>query len=74
MTPRQYNELQRQATVTKTRVQRFVELQDMINHQIDTVGEADIQLAKELDELGEQLTGIEVSLLYSHYEGDDMGY
>ena len=72
MTPRQYNELQRQATVTKTRVQRFVELQDMINHQINTVGKADTHLAKELDELGDQLTGYEVSLLYSHYEGDEV--
>ena len=63
MTPRQYNEYQRQATVTKTRVQRFIELQTTINNQIDWDGQADIQLADELDELGRQLTNEEISVI-----------
>ena len=63
MTPRQYNEYQRQVTVTKTRVQRFIELQTTINNQIDWDGQANEQLADELDELGRQLTDYEIGVL-----------
>ncbi len=74
MTPRQFNELNRQADVVVTRVQRFIELQAQVNEQIDTHGEADTQLADELNQLGDQLTGDEISQLYLHYDGDVMEY
>jgi len=72
MTPRQFNELNRQATVTVTRVQRFIQLNAQINEQIDTYGEAEIELTNELALLGDQLTGSEIAELYLHYDGDTM--
>ena len=64
MTPSQYNELQRQATVTKTRVQRVIELQQQLNNQIDEYGyAADETIAEELDRLMDQLTNREISIL-----------
>jgi len=74
MTPRQFNELNRQATVTVTRVQRFIELQTQVNNQIHQHGEADHQLVDELEMLGDQLTGDEIAQLYLHYDGDEMEY
>ncbi len=68
MTPRQFNELNRQADVVVTRVQRFIELQAQINNQIDTRGEADGELADELALLGDQLTRDEINQLYVHYQ------
>jgi len=60
--------------MTSTNVTKFIELQNAINAQIDQYGEADAQLAGELDLLGDQLTGDEVNQLYIHYEGDDAEY
>jgi len=55
-------------------VKRFLELQNEINIQISNNGEADAQLAGELDLLGDQLTGDEINQLYIHFEGDEMEY
>jgi hypothetical protein len=55
-------------------VKRFIELQTQINTQITQYGEADAQLAGELDLLGDQLTGDEINQLYIHFEGDEMEY
>jgi len=55
-------------------VKRFIELQNEINIQIRNNGEADAQLAGELDLLGDQLTGDEINQLYIHFEGDEMEY
>lgn len=46
-----------------TNVERFIELQTAINNQIDQYGQADEQLADELDQLGDQLTDAEISAL-----------
>lgn len=51
-------------------VKRFIELQTQVNNQIDQYGEADVQTAGELEVLGDQLTGTEVAILCSYYEGD----
>jgi hypothetical protein len=53
-------------------VKRFIALQTQVNNQIDQYGEADAQTAGELEVLGDQLTGTEVAILCSHYEGDDV--
>ena len=58
-------------------VKRFIELQTQVNNQIDQHGEADVQLAGELESLGDQLTGDEISVLCSYMENDvveDMEY
>jgi hypothetical protein len=54
-------------------VKRFIALQTQVNAQIDQYGEADIQLAGELELVGDQLTGTEIAILCSIYEGDDVG-
>ena len=54
-------------------IKRFIALQNQVNDQIRTNGEADVQLAGELELVGDQLTGTEVAVLCSYYEGDDMG-
>ncbi len=38
-----------------TNAKRFIMLQEQINKQIDTVGQADIELADELDRISDQL-------------------
>ena len=53
-------------------VKRFIALQNQINNQIDQYGEADAQLAGELELVGDQLTGSEIAVLCSYYEKDDM--
>jgi hypothetical protein len=53
-------------------VKRFIALQTQVNAQINQYGEADVQLAGELEIVGDQLTGTEVAVLCSYYEGDDM--
>ena len=60
--------------MTSINVTKFIALQNAINAQITKYGEADAQLAGELDLLGDQLTGDEINQLYVHYEGDDMEY
>lgn len=60
--------------MTTTNVKRFIELQTQINTQIALTGEADAQLAGELEMLGDQLTSDEINQLYIHYEGDEMEY
>ena len=55
-------------------VKKFIELQDEINRSIYLTGEADAQLAGELEMLGDRLTGDEINQLYIHYEGDEMEY
>ena len=54
-------------------IKRFITLQTQVNNQIDQYGEADTQLAGELELVGDQLTGTEVAILCSHYEGDEVG-
>ena len=54
-------------------IKRFIALQNQVNAQIDQYGEADVQLAGELEIVGDQLTGSEIAVLCSYYEGDDMG-
>jgi hypothetical protein len=54
-------------------IKRFIALQNQVNDQIRTNGEADVQLAGELEIVGNQLTGTEVAVLCSYYEGDDVG-
>jgi hypothetical protein len=54
-------------------IKRFIALQTQVNAQINQYGEADVQLAGELEIVGDQLTGSEVAVLCSYYEGDDMG-
>ncbi len=72
MLTKQLRELERQATVTKTRVQRFIELQTAINNQITQYGKADHQMADELDHLGDQLTNEEIAVLCNFVEYDEM--
>jgi hypothetical protein len=60
--------------MTTTNVKRFIALQTQINAQIALMGEADAQLAGELELVGDQLTGDEINQLYIHYEGDEMEY
>ena len=58
-------------------VKRFIALQTQVNNQIDQYGEADVQLAGELESLGDQLTGNEIAVLCSYMEEDvveDMEY
>jgi hypothetical protein len=55
-------------------IKRFIALQTQVNNQIDQYGEADAQLADELEVLGDQLTGTEVSVLCSYMEEDTVGY
>ena len=60
--------------MTSTNVTKFLELQTQVNNQITQYGEADAQLAGELEMLGDSLTGDEINQLYIHFEGDDMEY
>jgi hypothetical protein len=50
-----------------TNVNRFIELQLQINNQIDTMGQADIHLANELEYLGDQLTNDEINEVVDYY-------
>lgn len=68
MLTKQLREMERQATVTTTRVQRFIELQNQINDQIDQHGEADAQLIGELNILGDQLTNDEIHQVFEWYD------
>lgn len=52
------------------RVKQFIELQTKINNQIDTIGEADIQLAGELEILGDQLTNNEINQVCEWYNNN----
>ena len=63
MLTKQWREMERQATVTTTRVQRFIELQTQVNNLIDTTsGPTDqlIKLVDELDVLGDSLNNDEI--------------
>ena len=53
---------------------KFLEMQNQINEQIRTNGEADAQLVGEQEALGDQLTGDEINQLYIHFEDDGMEY
>jgi hypothetical protein len=53
-----------------TNVERFIELQTTINNQIHQHGEADEQLAGELEMLGDQFTNDEISTLTNLMEND----
>jgi hypothetical protein len=58
-------------------VKRFIQLQDLVNDQIGQYGQAEIELVGELETLGDQLTGDEVSVLCSYINEDridDMEY
>jgi len=57
-----------------TNVERFIQLQTLVNEQIDKYGEADPQLVGELELLGDQLTYDEISIVSNYLaeltEGD----
>ena len=53
-------------------VKRFIQLQDLVNDQIGQYGQAEIELVGELETLGDQLTGDEVSVLCSYINEDRM--
>ena len=58
-------------------VKRFIQLQDLVNDQIGQYGQAEIELVGELETLGDQLTGDEVSVLCNYLDEDridDMEY
>jgi hypothetical protein len=57
-------------------VSRFIELQTTINKQIVDNGEAEFNLVTELDELGNQLSNDEISVICLMMEADneDMSY
>ena len=52
-------------------VNRFIQIQTLVNEQIDKYGKADIEVADELERLGDQLTSDEVAIL-SNYMADQM--
>ena len=47
--------------------QRFIILQNRVNNQIDTLGQADHCLVDELDRLGDQLTAEEIDAVLDWY-------
>ena len=49
-------------------VRRFIKLQTQVNDQINQYGKADTQLADELEMVGDQLTGEEISVVCSYLE------
>ncbi len=51
-----------------TNAKRFIMLQEQINKQIDTVGQADIELADELDRISDQLTTDELYQIVDWYD------
>ena len=51
-----------------TNAKRFIMLQGQINEQIDTVGQADIELANELDRIISQLTTDELYQIVDWYD------
>ena len=63
MLTKQLREMERQATVTTTRVQRFIELQTQVNNLIDTTSGPTaqlVQLTGELELLGDSLNNDEI--------------
>ena len=44
-------------------VKRFIALQTQVNNQIDQYGQADAQLADELEMVGDQLTNEEIAVV-----------
>jgi translation elongation factor EF-1alpha len=67
-------EMERQATVTQTRVQRFIELQTQVNNLIDsTDGPTDqlIQLTGELELLGDSLNDNEIHEVVEWYNANN---
>ena len=70
MLTKQLREMERQATVTTTRVQRFIELQTQVNNLIDTTsGPTDqlVQLTGELELLGDSLNNDEIHQVCEWY-------
>ena len=70
MLTKQLREMERQATVTTTRVQRFIELQTQVNNLIDTTsGPTDqlVQLTGELELLGDSLNNDEIHEVVEWY-------
>lgn len=60
-----------------TNVKRFLQIQNLVNDQINHYGQADIELVDELDQLGNQLTNSEISVLSTYLSENpesDMGY
>jgi len=55
--------------------QRFIDLQNQVNNQIDTLGQADYLLANELDRLGDQLTIEEIDSITEWFRSreEDLG-
>ena len=77
MLTKQLREMERQATVTTTRVQRFIELQTQVNNLIDTTsGPTDqlVQLTGELETLGDQLNDDEIRQVVEWYNSQQREY
>ena len=53
-------------TMNTERVSRFFELQEMINFQIDLTGEANLEMADELEELANSLNDEEVDYIFEN--------
>jgi translation elongation factor EF-1alpha len=63
-------EMERQATVTQTRVQRFIELQTQVNNLIESLDAPNdqlIQLTGELELLGDSLNDNEIHQVVEWY-------
>ena len=70
MLTKQLREMERQATVTTTRVQRFIELQTQVNNLIDTTSGPTaqlVQLTGELEVLGDSLNNDEIHEVVEWY-------
>lgn len=71
MTTRQLREMERQATVTTTRVQQYIDMQTQINNLIDTTSGPTPQLIKlvdELETLGDTLTNDEINQVIEWFD------
>lgn len=53
-------------TMNTERVSRFFELQEMINFQIDLIGEANLKMVDELEELANSLNCEEVDYIFEN--------
>ena len=59
---------------TSSNVERYLQIQDMINDQIGQHGQADIELIDELEAIGRELTRDEVSIIFNYMDALDEGY
>ena len=71
MTTRQLREMERQSSVTTTRVQQYIDLQTQVNNLIDTTSGPTpqlIKLADELEILGDTLTNDEINQVIEWFD------